>query len=141
MTDPDRADGTDGTDRADGTDGTDAAADAYGADEPDVDDAFDRRVGGVLDSEAGLLRQQAELLLSAHSVSIERPGGVLTARLRRPGRLRGGTLDIATRVTDGSASGGGHLPLGRAHRGDDALLSEITLQLAVHLAWLDDPAA
>jgi hypothetical protein len=125
----------------DGADGADAAADDYGADERDVDDAFDRRVGGLLDSEAGLLRQQAELLLSMGSTSIERPGGVLTASLRRPGRLRGGALDIATRATDGSASGGGHLPLGRAHRDDDALLSEITLQLAVHLASLEDRAA
>jgi hypothetical protein len=110
--------------------------------DPDgADDAFDRRVGFLLDSEAGLLREQAGLLLSARSISIERPGGVLTARLRRPGRLRRGALDIATRATDGSASGTGHLPLGRAHRDDDALLSEITLQLAVHLASLEDRAA
>jgi len=110
-------------------------------DPDDVDDAFDRRVGFLLDSEADLLRQQAELLLSTRSISIERPSGVLTARLRRPGRLRGGALDIATRATDGSASGTGHLPLGRPHRDDDVLLSDITLQLAVHLAALEDRSA
>src|ERR1700728_1210684 len=104
-------------------------------------DAFDRRVGSVLDSEADLLRQLSERLLTTGSTSIERPAGMLTAQLRRPGRFRGGALDIATRTTGGSASGTGHLPLGRAHRDDAALLSEILLQLAVHLASLDETAA
>jgi hypothetical protein len=129
MTGPDRADGAD------------AAGDGYAADERDVGDAFDRRVGGLLDSEAGLLRQQAELLLTTGSTSIERPGGLLSARLRRPGRLRGGALDISARTADGSGSATGHVPLARGYRDEAGLLSEITLQLAVHLTWLDDPAA
>jgi hypothetical protein len=104
-------------------------------------DAFDRRVGSVLDSEADLLGQLSERLLATGSASVERPAGTLTAQLRRPGRFRGGALDIETRTKGGSASGTGHLPLGRAHRDDAALLSEITLQLAVHLASLDETAA
>jgi hypothetical protein len=102
-------------------------------------DAFDRRVGSVLDSEADLLGQLSERLLATGSASVERPAGTLTAQLRRPGRFRGGALDIETRTKGGS--GTGHLPLGRAHRDDAALLSEITLQLAVHLASLDETAA
>jgi len=125
----------------DGADGASAADDAYAANERDVEDAFDRRVGGILDSEAGLLRQQARLLLATGSTSIERPGGVLSASLRRPGRLRGGALDMAAVTADGSGSATGHMPLARGYRDEAGLLSEITLQLAVHLAWLDDPDA
>jgi hypothetical protein len=47
-------------------------------------DAFDRRVGEVLEEEAALLREQADLLIATGSISIERPTGVLTAHLRPP---------------------------------------------------------
>jgi hypothetical protein len=104
-----------------------------GADEPE---AFDRRVGEVLDAEAGLLGEKSERLLATGSVSIERPAGVLNASLRPPHWWRPGVLRQSAVRKDGAASSG-VLPLGRTM---DAtfLLSQITLQLAVSIAWLDE---
>ena len=103
------------------------------ADEPE---AFDRKVGAVLDAEAGLLGEKSEQLLATGSVSIERPAGVLNASLRPPHWWRPGVLRQSAVRKDGATSSG-VLPLGRTM---DAtfLLSQITLQLAVSIAWLDE---
>ena len=107
------------------------------ADDRDDDpEAFDRKVGEVLDAEAGLLGEKSERLLATGSVSIERPAGVLNASLRPPHWWRPGVLRQSAVRKDGAASSG-VLPLGRTL---DAtfLLSQITLQLAVSIAWLDE---
>jgi hypothetical protein len=99
-------------------------------------DAFDRRVGQVLDEEAGLLAEQSDLLIAAGSISAERPTGVLTAHLKPPTWWRQGELEIAA-VTAGR-SGSGSIPLSRAaYRDRTGLRGEIRLQLAVQLAWLE----
>ena len=102
----------------------------------DAPDAFDRKVGGVLDAEAGMLREKSELLLATGSVSIDRPAGVLKASLRPPRWWRPGVFrDWAVRE-DGATSSR-VVPLGRTV--DTAsVLSQITLQLAVGVAWLDE---
>jgi hypothetical protein len=99
-------------------------------------DAFDRRVGQVLDEEAGLLAEQSDLLIAAGSISVERPTGVLTAHLKPATWWRQGELEIRT-VTAGR-SGSGRIPLSRAaYRDRTGLRGEIRLQLAVQLAWLE----
>ena len=103
------------------------------ADEPE---AFDRKVAEVLDAEAGMLSEKSERLLSTGSVSIERPAGVLNASLRRPRWWRPGVLRQWAVREDGATSSG-VIPLGRTL--DVAfVLSQITLQLAVSIAWLDE---
>jgi hypothetical protein len=107
-------------------------------DRHDADDAFDRRVGDVLDQEAGLLREQSELLIETASISVQRPAGVLTGHLRPPTWWRRGELEIRT-VAAGK-SGSARIPLSRAAYRDHARLrSEIRLQIAVQLAWLEEP--
>jgi hypothetical protein len=99
-------------------------------------DAFDRRVGQVLDEEAGLLGEQSDLLIAAGSISVDRPTGVLTAHLKPPTWWRQGELEIRT-VTAGR-SGSGRIPLSRAaYRDRTGLRGEIRLQIAVQLAWLE----
>jgi hypothetical protein len=99
-------------------------------------DAFDRRVGEVLDEEAGLLGEQSDLLIAAGSISVERPTGVLTAHLNPPTCWRQGELEIRT-VTAGR-SGSARIPLSRAaYRDHTGLRGEIRLQIAVQLAWLE----
>jgi hypothetical protein len=99
-------------------------------------DAFDRRVGQVLDEEAGLLAEQIDLLIAAGSISLERPAGVLTARLKPPTWLRQGELEM--RAVASGRSGSGRIPLSRAAYRDRAgLRGEIRLQIAVQLAWLE----
>jgi hypothetical protein len=103
------------------------------ADEPG---AFDRKVAGVLDAEAEMLGEKSERLLATGSVSIERPAGVLNASLRPPRWWRPGVFRQWAVREDGATSNG-VVPLGRTM---DAtfVLSEITLQLAVSVAWLDE---
>jgi hypothetical protein len=105
-------------------------------DPADESDAFDRKVGEVLDAEAGMLSQKSKRLLATGSVSIQRPAGVLNASLRPPRWWRSGVMRQWAAREDGAASSG-VVPLGRTM---DAtfLLSEITLQLAVSIAWLDE---
>ena len=103
------------------------------ADEPD---AFDRKVGEVLDAEAGMLRQKSELLLAMGSVRIDRPAGVLRASLRPPRWWRAGVFREWAVREDGATSSG-VVPLGRTMDAA-SVLSEITLQLAVNVAWLDE---
>jgi len=104
-----------------------------GADEPE---AFDRKVAEVLDAEAGLLSEKSERLLATGSVSIERPAGVLTASLRSPRWWRPGVFRQWAVREDGATSSG-VVPLGRAMDAT-SVLGEITLQLAVSVAWLDE---
>jgi hypothetical protein len=103
------------------------------ADDPE---AFDRKVAEVLDAEAGMLREESERLLATGSVSIERPAGVLNASLRPPRWWRPGAFREWGVRQDGQTSSS-VVPLGR--RTDAAsVLSEVTLQLAVGVAWLDE---
>ena len=105
-------------------------------DQGDEPDAFDRKVGEVLDAEAGMLREKSELLLATGSVSIARPAGVLKASLRPPRWWRPGVFrDWAVREDDATSSG--VVPLGRT-MDTASVLSQITLQLAVGVAWLDE---
>jgi|HubBroStandDraft_3_1064219.scaffolds.fasta_scaffold295416_2 hypothetical protein len=103
------------------------------ADEPG---AFDRRVAEVLGAEAGMLDEKSERLVATGTVSIERPAGVINASLRRPRWWRPGVFRQQTVREDGATTSG-VVPLGRTM---DAtfLLREITLQLAVSVAWLDE---
>jgi hypothetical protein len=99
-------------------------------------EAFDRKVAEVLDAEAGMLREMSELLLATRSISIDRPAGVLTASLRSPRWWRPGIFRQSAVKRDGRTSSG-VIPLGRT-TDVASVLSEITLQLAVSVAWLDE---
>jgi hypothetical protein len=110
----------------------------YPKDEPDADDAFDRLVGQVLDEQATLLREQTELLIATGSISVERPTGLLTAHIRPPTWWRRGELVVGTVSTAGSTARG-RIPLSRAaYRDRTGLRGEIRLQIAVHLAGLEE---
>jgi len=98
--------------------------------------AFDRKVAKVLDTEADMIREKSEHLMAAGTVTIERPGGMLNAELRLPRWWRPGVFRDQATHCDGRTSSG-VIPLDRTM--DAAtVLSEITLQLAVSVAWLDE---
>jgi len=99
-------------------------------------EAFDRRVAEVLDAEAVMLREKSERLLATGSVRIERPAGVLDASLRPPRWWRPGVFRRQAVREDGCTSSG-VVPLGRTTEAS-SVLSEITLQLAVSVAWMDE---
>jgi hypothetical protein len=115
------------------------------SDERDTEDPFDRPWSHLLDAEAGLLRMYAEQLLMTGSISIERAGGVLRARFtdpawryhgfltwhRRPG------LEIDATAANGSYHGV-HGPMVTKNRDRASLVDEIMLQLAIHVACLDE---
>jgi hypothetical protein len=103
------------------------------ADEPE---AFDRKVAEVLDAEAEMLSEKSGRLLATGSVSIRRPAGVLNASLRPPRWWRPGIFRQWA-VREDSATSSGVVPLGRTMDAT-SVLSEITLQLAVSVAWLDE---
>lgn len=113
--------------------------------EQDLDDPFDRRVGSVLDVEADLLREQAELLLATGSISVERPAGLVTVRLKGPAWRRTGMLtwrrrhveDLDAVPAGGSRYAGAHGQMVAKPHDRDALIDEIVLTLAVHLSWLE----
>jgi hypothetical protein len=99
---------------------------------------FDRKVSEVLDAEAGMLDEKSERLLVTGSVSIERPAGVVHASLRAPRWWRPGVFRYQA-VRDDDATSSGVVPLGRTM--DAAFLrTQITLQLAFSVAWLDEDA-
>jgi hypothetical protein len=102
----------------------------------DGPEAFDHKVAEVLEAEAGMLSEKSERLLATGSATIERPAGVLNASLRPPRWWRSGVFRQSAVREDGATSSG-VVPLGRTM---DAtfVLSEITLQLAVSVAWLDE---
>jgi hypothetical protein len=110
-------------------------------------DAFDRRRAHLLDVEAELLRDQAERLIATGSISIQRPDGMVAARLRRTvWRYRGGgrwhrrpLLDIEGKPADDSGRRASrHGPMVAKYRDRANLLSEIIMQLSIYLAWLED---
>jgi hypothetical protein len=116
-------------------------------DESAYEDAFDLRWSDVLDAQADLLREKAELLLATGAVSIERPAGVVTAQFR-PARWRQRgvvtcrrrpELVIEAMSSDDSGRRAAADGPTVAKYGDRAaLIREITLGLAIHLAWLDE---
>lgn len=99
-------------------------------------DAFERKVSAVFDTEAEMLRAKSELLLATGSISIDRPAGVLTASLRSPRRWQNGIFRASAVKEDGSTTSG-FVPLSRTMDAA-SVLGEITLQLAVNVAWLDE---
>jgi hypothetical protein len=105
-------------------------------DQADDPDAFDRKVAEVLDAEAGMLREKSDLLLATGSARIGRPAGTLKASLRSPRWWRPGVFRQWAVREDGATSSG-VVPLGRTMDAT-SVLSEITLQLAVSVAWLDE---
>jgi hypothetical protein len=115
-------------------------------DEPDSADAFDRRRSDLLNAEANLLREHAERLIATGSLSIERPAGTVTARLRGPvWRYHGGGawhrrpgLDIeAIPADDSGRRAWSHGPMVAKYRDRANLINEITFTLSLYLAWLD----
>ena len=102
----------------------------------DESGAFDRKVAEVLDAEADMIREKSESLLAAGTVTIERPAGMLNASVRLPRWWRPGVFREQAVRYDGHTSSG-TVPLGRAMDAA-SVLSEITLQLAVSVAWLDE---
>jgi hypothetical protein len=109
--------------------------DASDRDEPGD---FDRKVSEVLDTEAGMLDEKSERLLATGSVSIERPAGLVRAWLRAPRWWRPGVFRYQAVREDGATSSG-VVPLGRTVD-ETFVLTEITLQLAVSVAWLNEDA-
>jgi hypothetical protein len=105
-------------------------------DQADDPDAFDRKVAEVLDAEAGMLREKSDLLLATGSARIGRPAGTLKASLRPPRWWRPGAFRQWAVREDGATSSG-VVPLGRTMDAT-SVLSQITLQLAVSVAWLDE---
>ena len=83
-----------------------------------------------------MLVEKSELLLATGSVSINRPAGALKASLRPPRWWRPGVFREWAVREDGSTSSG-VVPLGRT-MDTASVLSEITLRLAVNVAWLDE---
>jgi hypothetical protein len=115
---------------------TDGPGDPAGG--QDTGDDFDRRVQRVLDEQDALLSEQADLLIATGSTSVERPAGTLTASLRAPAWGRPGELMIRT-VSAAGNPGSGRIPVSRAEYRDHARLrGEIELQIAVHLAALEE---
>jgi hypothetical protein len=114
---------------------------------PDSEDAFDRRVSDLLDEEADLLREQAVLLLTTGSITIERPAGVVTAEFRGPVWRQRGALTWRRRPEihldaipsdDSGRRAGAHGPMVAKYGDRAALIDEIMLTLAIHLAWLEE---
>jgi hypothetical protein len=104
-----------------------------------AEDAFDRRVNAVLARDEALLQDRSERLLATGTISIERPEGVVTAQLGRPvPRWRRPRLDIHAGPADGSRSASAHGPTAARYRDRAALLREIELTLAMHIAWLEE---
>lgn len=105
---------------------------------PDADDAFDRQVGHVLDTESAWLAEQCQVLLARGSMSAPRQGLLIRAQLRPPRWWRPGVLKIWAEDSGGGRSASSVTPLGRTSRQPASLTGEITLQLAVMLAGSPD---
>jgi hypothetical protein len=117
--------------------------------ETDSEDPFDRRVSDILDAEADLLREQALLLLATGSISVGRSAGTVTAQFSRPVWRHRGPLTwrrrpeyhLRAEPADGSGRHASeHGPMDARHGDRVALINEITLSLAVNLAWLEEDA-
>jgi hypothetical protein len=106
------------------------------AGEADDPEAFDRKVAEVYNAEAGMLHEKSDLLMVTGSAEIKRPAGMLRASLRPPRWWRHGVLrEWAVRQDDATLSS--VTPLGRTTDAK-SVLSQIMLQLAVSVAWLDE---
>jgi hypothetical protein len=91
----------------------------------------------VLDAEASLLRESSEQLLAQGSVSIARSTAVVRATLRTPSRWQPGVIHTSAERADGSVSARSLMPL-PAKMEPASILGEITLQLAIALASLEE---
>ena len=96
-----------------------------------------RQVTPVLDAEANLVRESSELLLAQGAVSIARSAAVVGATLRTPSRWQPGAIHTSAERADGSVSARSLMPL-PAQMEPTSILSEITLQLAIALASLEE---
>lgn len=99
----------------------------------------------MLDAEASLLHEKAEQLLATGAASIEWPAGLVTARFRTSRWRRRGVLawrrrperDIEAVTSDDSGRRAcAYGPMTSKYGDRAALVNEITLTLAIHLAWL-----
>jgi hypothetical protein len=116
-------------------------------DERGSGDVFDRRWSNLLDTEADLLREQAMILIETGALSIERPAGTVTAQFSPPAWRQHGTLawhrrpglDIEAKPAgDSGRRAGAHGPMVSKYGDRANLIKEVTLTLAVHLAWLEE---
>ncbi len=96
-----------------------------------------RKLAPVFDSEAELLRERAEVLVAHRSISITRNAGVVRATFRAPGRWRPGVVHAWAERADGSVSSHSLIPL-PSTLDSASVLSEVTLQLAIALAQVED---
>ena len=96
-----------------------------------------RQVTPVLDAEANLVRESSELLLAQGAVSIARSAAAVRATLRTPSRWQPGAIHTSAERADGSVSARSLMPL-PAQMEPASILSEITLQLAIALASLEE---
>jgi hypothetical protein len=104
-----------------------------------TEDAFDRRLSDIFDAEEDLLREQAVLLLATGSISIERSAGTVAVQFRRPVWRRRPEIHLdAVPADDSGRHAGMHGPMVSKYGDRAALIREIMLALAVHLAWLED---
>ena len=115
-------------------------------DERGGEDAYDRRLSDLLDTEADFLREKAMILLESGTVSIELPAGSVTAQFRPPRWHYRGTLTWRRRPkvsvqairADGSGGSGAGGPMAAKFRDRVNLVEEIAHGLAVQLAALDE---
>lgn len=102
----------------------------------DADEDFDSQVNLVLEVDADLLSEHAELLMTAGSTVIARAGAVmLRASLKLPTRWRSGVLRIAVERADGASSSSSIIPLYRTQH-PAQVADELPLHLAIQLASL-----
>ena len=117
-------------------------------DEQHAEDPFDRRVQAILSAEEDELRRYAERLLTTGVICVERRAGTVTARFSRPGwRHRGFLtwhrrpgLEIEAAAADGSYRSGAHGAMAEEYRDRASVIREVVLQLAFHLAALEEEA-
>jgi hypothetical protein len=115
-------------------------------DERDGEDAYDRRLSDLLDTDADFLREQAMILLETGTVSIERPAGSVTAQFRPPRWHYRGILtwrwrpEVSVQAIRADGSGGSGASGPMVAKFDDRvnLVEEIAHGLALQLAALDE---
>jgi hypothetical protein len=119
-----------------------------GGDEQEAEDPFDRRVQAILDAQEDQLGHYAERLLTTGAIRVERRAGTVTARLRRPAWRYHGFLtwhrrpglEIEAVAADGSHRSGAHGPMAAKYHDRGNVIREVVLQLAFHLAALEEEA-
>ena len=106
--------------------------------EAEGDDVFDHELTRVLQEHGDLLEERARALLTGGTASICGPEVTLHAQLRPPRRWRKGLLEVTSRdAASGAVLATSSRPLDRAgaDRGSASLLAEITIDLALELAY------